>query len=99
MGCGAISFRASGREAELRRSMSRAEPVRAGLRLEIGFERRRNLNSERGSRPHIFALTTRTRHGSAKPSALSRARIRLMPRSWLKTTTKTRRPLKSRANG
>jgi hypothetical protein len=39
------------------------------------------------------------RHGSAKPSALSRARIRLMPRSWLKTTTKTRRPLKSRVTG
>jgi hypothetical protein len=25
--------------------------------------------------------------------------IRLMPRSWLKTTTKTRRPLKSGTNG
>jgi hypothetical protein len=50
---------------------------------------------------HIFALTTRARHGSAKPvSAPSRAfRIRFMPRSWLKTTTKTRRPLKSGTNG
>ena len=52
-----------------------------------------------GRRRHPCALTTRTGHGSAKPLALSRVRIRLMPRSWLKTTTKTRRPLKSGTNG
>jgi hypothetical protein len=58
---------------------------------------RRLTHSPRENGP--CALTTRTGHGSAKPLALSRVRIRLMPRSWLKTTTKTRPPLKSGTNG
>jgi len=51
--------------------------------------------------PHIFALTTRAGHGFPKshrrfaaPSGSGS-----MPRCWLKTTTKTRRPLKSGTNG
>jgi hypothetical protein len=40
-------------------------------------------------------------HGSwfCKAVGAARARIRLMPRSWLKTTTKTRRPLKNGTTG
>jgi hypothetical protein len=48
----------------------------------------------------IFALTTCIGHGSAKPSALSRASgSGSMSRHGLKTSIKTRRPLKSGTNG
>src|ERR1700722_820659 len=64
--------------------------------------KRRDLRVSRNRHPtHSPYLRIDNPRGSwfCKAVGAARARIRLMPRSWLKTTTKTRLPLKGGGTG